>query len=193
MGGGGAERPDESEAYKALAEQTATYFNRYKDVFVPLENKYIQAVFKSGEGAAYERAGDAGALAAQRSFEENITEAGGQLLARGGIDPSSGAFKARTEDMYSDLGRARGLISADAQIGNTDNFLGGVRELTKLGQGIASEAAAGQAALAQTAEDKARSLAATDFAKDQSGLNALGTAAGVGAGGVYNYFGRNGE
>ena len=52
MGGGGsAKRPDESEAYRALAEQSATYFNRYRDVFVPLENQYIQSVFNAGDSS----------------------------------------------------------------------------------------------------------------------------------------------
>jgi hypothetical protein len=190
MGGGGsAERPDETEAYKALANQTATFFNRYKEVFVPLENMYIESVFEAGEGAAYQKAEDIGALTAQRAFENNIGEASQELLARG-IDPSSGAFKARTEDMYSTLGAARGLNAADAQIGNTDRFLGGINEVMKMGQGVNSEAAQGQIALAQTAEDKARSLAATEFSKGQQGLQALGAGAGMFGAGVYNNFGR---
>ena len=192
MGSGGAERPDESEAYKALAEQTATYFNRYREVFVPLENQYINSVFDAGEGAAYEKAMGSAAMAAQAQYEPKIGQAQQALLARGGVDPSSGAFRENTGDMYSKLGVARGLNAADAGINNTDRFAGGLQNLVKMGQGIASEAMQGQIGLAQVGEDKARSIAATDFAKDQRELNTLGTAAGVGAGGVYNYFGGNG-
>jgi hypothetical protein len=89
--------------------------------------------------------------------------------------------------MYSNLGAARGLNAADTQIGNTDRFLKGMTEVMKMGQGISSEATQGQIALAQTAEDKARSLAATNFVKDQQGLQALGAGAGVAGAGLYNY------
>ena len=44
----------------------------------------------------------------------------------------------------------------------------------------------GQAALAQTAEDKIRSQFATDFADSQQASQALGVAAGMGVGGLYN-------
>ena len=59
-----------------------------------------------------------------------------------------------------------------------------------MGQGIASEAMQGQIGLAQSAEDKARSQAATAFADRSQTQQGLGTAAGMAAGLGYNYFGR---
>lgn len=190
MGGGGGGRPDESEAYRALAEQTATYFNRYKDVFVPLENQYIKSVFDSGSGMAYQEAGDAATSMAQQQFDKNIGEFQSDMLARG-IDPSSGKFRGNTGDKYESLGRIRGLASADAQIGNTDRFAGGVMGLVKQGQGLANEAMQGQIGLAQTSEDKIRSQFATEFVDDQQKSQAYGVAAGMGASGLYN-MGRTG-
>ena len=191
MGGGSPETPDESEAYRALAEQSATYFNRYKEVFVPLENQYIQSVFDAGGGAAYQKAGDAASSIAQRQFDQNIGGFQSKMLA-GGIDPSSGRYQQSMGDKYENLGSIRGLATADAMINNTDRFLGGIQGVVKMGQGIANQAMQGQIGLAQTAEDKIRSQFATDFADDQQRSQALGVAGGMAAGGAYNYFGGNG-
>lgn len=185
MGGGGADRPDESEAYKALAEQSATYFNRYKEVFVPLENQYIKSVFDSGSAMAYQEAGDAATSMAQQQFDKNIGEFQSGMLARG-IDPSSGKFRGNTGDKYESLGRIRGLASADAQIGNTDRFAGGIMGLVKQGQGLANEAMQGQIGLAQASEDKIRSQFATEFVDDQQKSQAFGVAGGMGASALYN-------
>ena len=191
MGGGSPERPDESEAYRALAEQSATYFNRYKEVFVPLENQYIQSVFDAGSGDAYQTAADNATSLAQAQFDDKIGGFQGQLLATQGVDPSSGRFQQGTADKFERLGIVRGLAGADAGISNTDRFLGGIQNVVKMGQGLASDAMQGQIGLAQASEDKIRSQFATDFADDQQRNQALGTAAGMAAGVGYNYFGGN--
>ena len=183
--GGGPDQPDESEAYRALAEQSATYFNRYKDVFVPLENQYIQAVFDSGSGPAYQDATDVASSIAQNQFDQRIGGLQSGMLASG-IDPTSGRFQGATSDAFENLGTIRGLAAADAGINNTDRFAGGIMGLVKQGQGLANQAMEGQAALAQTAEDKIRSQFATDFADSQQASQALGVAAGMGVGGLYN-------
>jgi hypothetical protein len=190
MGGGSPDRPDESEAYRALAEQSATYFNRYKDVFVPLENQYIQSVFDAGSGAAYQDATDSATSITQAQFDDRIGGLQSGMLAKG-VDPSSGRFQAGTADAFEKLGAIRGLAGADAGLNNTDRFVGGIQNVVKMGQGLASEAMQGQIGLASTAEDKIRSQFATDFADDQQRSQALGTAAGMAAGGAYNYFGSN--
>lgn len=185
MGGGTPERPDESEAYRALAEQSATYLNRYIDVFVPLENQYIQSVFDAGNEAAYDTARSKAENIAQSAFERNIGQFERNMLASG-IDPSSGRFAGGMADKYENFGQIRGLAGADAGINNTDRAVGGLMGLVKQGQGLANEAMQGQAALAQTAEDKIRSQFATDFVDSQQRGQAFGVAAGMGAAGLYN-------
>ena len=183
--GGSPDTPDESEAYRALAEQSATYLNRYIDVFVPLENQYIQSVFDAGSEAAYDVARDRAENIAQSTFERNVGQFEKNMLASG-FDPTSGRFQGGLADKYETFGQIRGLSGADAGINNTDRFAGGIMGLVKQGQGLANEAMEGQAALAQTAEDKIRSQFATDFADSQQGAQALGVAAGMGIGGLYN-------
>ena len=49
--GGGGDEPRESESKNALAQQAANALSRYGDVFVPLENMYIndtKAMFADG-------------------------------------------------------------------------------------------------------------------------------------------------
>ena len=191
MGGGSAEQPDETPAYRALAEQSAEYFNRYQSVFRPLEDMYIQQVFQADDASQYQKAMDAGSNAAQREFSPQLQKLQAGLLAKGGVTPTSGRFSGGLQDGYSKLGTARGLLAADAGINNTDRYLGGVQNVIKMGQGVASEAMQGQIGLTRAAEDKARSQAMTDFADQMQGQNALGTAAGMGAGYAFNYFGKD--
>lgn len=190
MGKGGGEQPDETPAYRALAEQSAQYFNRYQDVFRPLEDMYITQVFRADDASAYGKAMDTASSAVQRSFEPKLQQAQQKLLARGGVSPTSGAFMGGLQDPYTQLGTARGLVAADAGISNTDRYLGGVSNVIKMGQGVASEAMQGQIGLAKAAEDKARSQAMTAFVDEQQTGNVLGTAAGIGGGLAFNYFGR---
>ena len=55
--GKGAKKLDETEEQRALAEIAAQRFNRYKEVFAPLEDQYIQQVFDVRDQSNYENAG----------------------------------------------------------------------------------------------------------------------------------------
>lgn len=191
MGGGGGEVPDETPAYRALAEQTAQYYNRFVNVFQPLEDMYISEVFRADDASQYRKAMDSATSAVQSEFEPRLQQLGQKTLARGGVTPGSGAFSGALENPYTQLGTSLGLVAADAGINNTDRYLGGVSEVIKRGQGQASQAIQGQIGLAKTAEDKARSQAMTAFADNQQKQQMLGTGLGVGAGYGFNYFSNN--
>ena len=191
MGGGGGEVPDETPAYRALAEQTVQYYNRFVNVFQPLEDMYISEVFRADDASQYRKAMDSATSAVQSEFEPRLQQLGQKTLARGGVTPGSGAFSGALENPYIQLGTARGLVAADAGINNTDRYLGGVSEVVKRGQGQASQAIQSQIGLAKSAEDKARSQAMTAFADNQQKQQMLGTGLGVGAGYGFNYFSNN--
>ena len=191
MGKGGGEMPDETPAYRALAEQTVQYYNRFQEVFKPLEEMYISEVFKADDESQYAKAMDAASSAVQREFDPKLQQMGQRMLARGGVTPGSGAFSGGLQDPYTQLGTARGLVAADAAINNTDRYLGGVSNVIKRGQGQASDAMQGQIGLARAAEDKARSQAMTAFADSSQKAQVLGTGLGLGAGLGFNYFGPN--
>jgi len=180
-GGGDPKTPSESEAYKALAEQAGTYFNRYQDVFVPLENSYINSVVDIGSEDNYNRAAGAAGSAFTSAYTPELLNQQRQMLSQG-IDPSSGKFQSTSQNSYGKFGSAMGLGIADAGANNTDRLFGGMTNLVKMGQGIQSEATQGQIGLASASETKARGAAETDFIKSQSNESVAGTAAGVAAG-----------
>lgn len=191
MGKGGGGKQDETPAYRALADQTALYYNRFVKVFQPLEDMYISEVFRAGDDSQYGKATDSATSVVQREFEPKLQQLGQKTLARGGVTPGSGAFSGALENSYERLGTARGLVAADAGINNTDRSLGGISQLIIRGQGQASNALQGQVGLAKTAEDKARSQAMTAFADNQQQQQMLGAGLGVGAGYGFNYFSNN--
>ena len=180
-GGGDPKTPSESKAYKALAEQAGTYFNRYQDVFVPLENSYINSVIDIGSENNYNKAAGAAGSAFTAQYSPELLNQQRQMLSQG-IDPSSGKFQSTNQNNYNKFGTAMGLGMADASSNNTDRLFGGMTNLVKMGQGIQAEATKGQIGLAQAAESKARGAAETDFIKSQSNESVAGTATGIAAG-----------
>lgn len=180
-GGGDPKTPSESEAYKALAYQAGTYFNRYQDVFVPLENSYINSVVDVGSQENYNNSAGAAGSAFTSQYSPALLNQQRQMLAQG-VDPSSGKFQSTTQNSFGNFGSSMGLGMADASASNTDRLFGGMTNLVKMGQGIQSEAMQGQIGLASASEDKARNSAQTDFMKSQSNESVAGTAAGIGAG-----------
>lgn len=90
MGGGGGDNEVKETAYqKELAKVAADEWNRYQDVFVPIENEYIQKVNSMGEEPKYQKvAGDVG-LNYQSNFQQART-ATEKNMAAGGVDPTSG-------------------------------------------------------------------------------------------------------
>ena len=180
MGGGDAPEPEESEAKLAMAETAATMYNRYHDVFVPLENMYIQEAVTSFDPENYVSAmGQAGSMA-QSVYEPQIQQQQQQMLNRG-FDPSSGAFQTNSAALNQGLARARGEIMADAGIGVTDRGFQKLGNVVRMGQGLLGEVTEGQIDVAQRQQQALESQAERDFTKSSSRQQALGTVAGMGA------------
>jgi len=90
--GKGPKKLDETEEQRALAEIAAQRFNRYKEVFAPLEDQYIQQVFDVRNQSNYEDAGGIAASQFQREFQTGQDKLTDQMFQQG-VDPSSGAFQ----------------------------------------------------------------------------------------------------
>jgi|TARA_B110000285_G_C14881819_1_gene494282 hypothetical protein len=180
-GGGGDNRVEELESKQALAQQAANALQRYGDVFVPLENMYIQDnLNRFGEDAYNATAGQAtqGASA--------IYEGGLQQLNQGafnrGLDPTSGSYQTESSALKEAQARGMGLAGAGAGLDNTDQAYRGIGNVVRMGQGLATEAQAGNISLMQSGLDRAGAQAEADFAKSSSIQQVVGTAAGMGAG-----------
>jgi hypothetical protein len=66
---GKAKKQDETPEQRALAEIAAQRFNRYREVFAPLEDQYIQQVMDVRSQGNYETAGGIASAEFQRGFQ----------------------------------------------------------------------------------------------------------------------------
>ena len=174
---GKAKTPDETEQERALAEIAAQRFNRYKEVFAPLEDQYIQQVFDVRNQDNYETAGGLAAAEYQRSFQKSQNDLSGQMMQQG-VDPSSGAYEGNSAALRRAQAVGQGLGVSGAKIANTDRFYQGLKGITAIGQGQAADAITGMGDIAKTARENANRDAGNAF--DSSGMIRSGVAAGLG-------------
>lgn len=104
MGGGGGDNEVKETAYqKELAKVAADEWNRYQDVFVPIENEYINKVNEMGKEPKYKKVASDVGLNYQSNFQ-NARSATEKNMAAGGVDPTSGkASSAQNELVQSQL------------------------------------------------------------------------------------------
>ena len=162
MSGGGAKKLDETEEQRAIAEIAAERFNRYKEVFAPLEDQYIKQVFDVRDQGNYETAGGLAAAEFQREFQNANQQAAGQMMSQG-VDPTSGVFQENSAALRRAQAVKQGLGIAGAKIANTDRFYQGLKGVIQMGQGQASDAIGGLSRIAETAQQKANADAESAF------------------------------
>jgi hypothetical protein len=176
-GGGDPELPDETASERALAEVAAENFARYQEVFMPLENSYIDSVMNVTDQGAYESAGGRASTAFAEQFDPAMQDYNSQLMASG-MDPSSMGFQSRSNALRKAAAVGQGLGVADAQIGNTDRFYGGLSSIVNMGQGLQTESMAGMGDLAKMSQEKAAAQAEAAFNRASTGRETIGTIAG---------------
>ena len=159
---GSAKTPDETEQERALAEIAAQRFNRYKEVFAPLEDQYIQQVFDVRNQDNYETAGGLAAAEYQRSFQKAQNDLSGQMMQQG-VDPSSGAYEGNSAALRRAQAVGQGLGVSGAKVANTDRFYQGLKGITAIGQGQAADAITGMGDIAKTARENANRDAENSF------------------------------
>ena len=174
---GKGSKVDETEQERALAEIAAQRFNRYKEVFAPLEDQYIQQVFDVRDQSNYENAGGIAAAQFQKEFQTGQDKLTNQMFQQG-VDPSSGAFQENSAALRRAQAVGQGLGVSGAKVANTDRFYQGLRGVMAIGQGQASDAIEGMAGLARQSGEKATAAAESAFTKSSAVRS--GVAAGLG-------------
>jgi len=181
MGGGGKpELPPDSVEAKALAEVAAKRFNRYKEVFVPLENKYIQDVMDVRSQGTYETVG----AMASADYAGQFAGANEQLateMAQQGVDPGSGVFMGNSNALRKAQAAKQGLGVSSAKIDNTSRFYDGLSGIIAMGQGQASESIGGLQSLATRATNKAMDDASNAFQRSSATRAGIGQMVGLAA------------
>lgn len=174
---GKPKKPNETEEQRALAQIAAERFNRYKEVFAPLEDQYIQQVMDIRSQGNYETAGGLASSAFQQNFQNAQDQLQNQMFEQG-VDPSSGAFQSNSAALRRAQAVRQGVGVSDAKIANTDRFYSGLRGIMNLGQGQAATAVEGMADIAQQAQQRANQAAENAF--NRSSAARSGVAAGLG-------------
>lgn len=187
MCGGGGKKPEEQESRLAVVQNAATMLNRYGQVFVDLENQFMDTVQNQFSDANYDSSIAAGMNQAAAQYEPAIQDMQAAAFNRG-FDPTSGAFQSESEALRGAKARGMGLAGADRGISNTDMGYAGLQNIVKMGQGLQTDAFQGQMDLASTASDRISEDAKRDFSRSSSLQNIAGTGVGLAAGyGVNQY------
>lgn len=151
-GGGGIE---DTEDQKALADIALDRFQRYQDLYVPAENRYIDEVLNYDSASRMEQAGGQATANVQQSFTEGFAGQRQDMAAQG-INPTSGASQQALQ--------AYGANSMFAQSDNMnrseqsiqDAKITGLQNVTAMGQGVAGNAMQGLGDAASYSAEEAR-------------------------------------
>jgi hypothetical protein len=162
-GGGGSNEVKETPEEKELAKIAGERWERYQDVFVPLENQYMAEVDDMGtQQAMDEVTGQA---------VTNVMQ-GAEVPA---VDPNRGQ-----PGIGAALGRARAGAATKAATGLRGQHLQGMQGIVQMGQGQSASAMQGLGDVASQAASEAQGEAFRDFNRRQSWLNLGGQVAGAG-------------
>lgn len=178
--GKGAKKLDETEQERALAEIAAQRFNRYKEVFAPLEDQYIQQVFDVRDQSNYENAGGIAASQFQREFQTGQDKLSDQMFQQG-VDPSSGAFQENSAALRRAQAVGQGLGVSGAKVANTDRFYQGLRGVMAIGQGQSADAIEGMAGIARQSQETAIKSAQSAFDSNKAVRSGVGGVLGYAA------------
>lgn len=181
MGGGGSSKVKEPEAQAALAEQAAINLRRYGEIFVPLENQFMETTMETFNDQNYTNVMGQASTRTAGLYERGLRDFQNAAFERG-LDPSSGAYQSESMALRAAQARGMGTAMADSGMSNTDQGLAGLTAIVRMGQGLQNDAMEGQLSLAQNQMDRASSDAQSAFQRNSSITGAFGTAAGMGAG-----------
>lgn len=179
--GGGSTTIKDTASQKALASIAAQRYNLYQQYYVPLENQYIADVYSMMTPESFKNV--EGYITAMQQPQMQAARVGlDQQAFQRGIDPQSGQYQARAEQLSRGQARGMGLGTAEGLSGQVDRYYQGMQNIIAMGQGQAGQAMAGLGDVANLAQRRAASEAAAAFQRGQAGQSIIGTGLGFGAG-----------
>lgn len=185
FGGGEADKPKESASKLAMAEAAAYNIRKYGELYVPIENQFINDATSSfdlaadgSQNAAYQDAIGQSMGRANEVYGEGIGDAQGLAFGRG-LDPTSGAFMAESDALRSAQAKAMGEVGTNAGNSVTTQGFQALENVTALGRGLETTAYDSMSTLAQNEQQALEGQADKDFARSSSIANIAGTAGGI--------------
>ena len=174
----GSNKVKETAEQKALAEIAKEKWDRYEQVFQPVEDEFIERVQSIDEGDRDHAAGMASAGATQA-----FTQAGRGLRREqfeAGAAPGSGRVQAATGGLRRDMAQSRAAGGSDARRNTTNRRLAGQQAAAKLGAGLDVEAISTIADVARTTQQDSIMDARMSAQNRATNAQAYGSAAGLG-------------
>lgn len=177
--GPGSQTPPDTEQAKALAQVAAERYNRYQDVFVPLENQYMGDVLKTRNEGAYDTVGAEAAANYAGQFGNANHQLTGEMEQQG-VDPTSGVFMGNSAALRKAQAVKSGLGISGAKVDNTNRFYTGLSSIIAMGQGQSADAMGGLESAAKSSTDQAMQDAADSFNQASATRQGIGTMVGLG-------------
>jgi hypothetical protein len=178
MGGGGG-GIEETEGERAQAEVAVKRWADYQEVFKPYENKFMGDVNELNSAANYQRAEELAISPLAASFAEQGMKIQKRNMASG-INPNSGKFKSINSEITSSQASAELDTASRANVTQQERYIGGLQNITAMGQGQATTAMNGMADIAQMSQRNARSEAQDALAKRNNVQSGVGAVVGAG-------------
>jgi hypothetical protein len=176
--GGSYEVPETPEE-KELAKISLEKWNRYKDVYRPLEDKYMAKVDNMTSDAAYDRIGGLTGNAIVAGAGSQM-DAGNQAMFQGGINPNSGKFMGANSTLMSKGSKVLSSAVNQANRGLGTEKIARMEGIVNIGQGQASDAVKGLSDIAASSVDTAEQRAKGIYNDYQGTLESVGTIGGAG-------------
>ncbi|HGY9574912.1 TPA: hypothetical protein ACOJPC_003120 [Vibrio fluvialis] len=183
--GKGPKKVEETQYQKELAKTAAEEWNRYQDVYVPVENLYIEQAKKMGDESNYQTvAGDVN-TSFNSAFDQQRSNADKQLKAAG-VDPSSGKASATQTGLIDAQMGAESQATSAGQADATRRYVGNLTNVVAMGKGQETQSLAGLQDIA-AASGRRANQAAINKANE---VSYPAVAAGIAASGLSSSEGR---
>ncbi len=156
--GKGPEKAKPTADQIAAAEVAAKEWNRYQEVFVPIENEYMRITEKMGDEANYEKIAGAANTTSNSATSSAVNQTQKQLSASG-FNPSSGKASSASNDIISGSNANEVQTTAQGQHNVTERFTGNLQNVIAMGRGQATQATAGLNDIAAASARKANQAA----------------------------------
>lgn len=178
MGGGGG-GVEETEQQRADARVARSRYDYFEETFKPFENDYIAGVQKRNSEQSHVNLENEVRAGFDSEFSA-INKANDSALAEGGFDPNSG----KSMGVAIDTANQHGSSSADAvnraQVELQDSYVGGLQNVTAIGEGQAATAQKGFGDIASDSARVASNKARNSLYSNNENQTLAGVAVGAG-------------
>lgn len=174
----------ETEQEKALAEVAVQAHTRYKNDWLPLQQRAIDYVTELSQPNSFERERARGRAAEAGTEIDAVAEDVEKSDFNRGVDAGSGNFVMRQSALGTERAKGVGIATGDAETAMDDAYVQGLASIVKAGRQQSDIALEGMGRSAQTATKNAQAGAYRGAANRAGNAEVAGTVIGAGVQGA---------